>query len=296
MTKRHYWPQRVTTSRRNTEEKEHGGSLPHQQGPEKRNPVRRSRTNPWEGGTATRTNACQRTQRQPEGQESNPPEGGKAFVTIADWGRTQSRPETGDPIVKTRNTAGLRNPETLQPHEGKPTSTWQRTRVTTSAAKLLRADNQGPSVTTPSYQQTLEARGKNPSKDSKKTPGAWTTKLQEPQAKTRTREGEFPQKEAGTQAGPQPTNPSEQTPKEENPGEKQHKERVRPEAKATERRNRDPRRAQHTGAAGGATDLWPNHPNSRAGEEQTDMNRRTNHEGQPRPPTSQLTDAVDTAG
>ena len=34
-----------------------------------------------------------------ENQESNSPGGGKAFVTIADRERTQSRPETGDPIV-----------------------------------------------------------------------------------------------------------------------------------------------------------------------------------------------------
>ena len=66
VTKRHYGPQRVTTSRRKTEEKEHGGRLPHQPGPEKRNPGRRSRTDPWEGGTVTRTNACRSTQRQPE--------------------------------------------------------------------------------------------------------------------------------------------------------------------------------------------------------------------------------------
>ena len=186
VTKMHYWPQRVTTSRRKTEEKEHGGSLPHQPGPEKRNPGRRSRTDPWEGGTATRTNACRSTQHQPEAGDParrpivKPTKGGKANVTIADWGRTQSRPETGDPIMKTRNTAGPRNPEALQPHEDKPTSTWQRTRVTTSTAKLRRVDNQGSTVTTPSHQQILEARGKNPSKYSKKTPGAWTIKLQEP--------------------------------------------------------------------------------------------------------------------
>ena len=84
------------------------------------------------------------------------------------------------PNVKTRNTTGPRNPEALQPHDSKPTSIWQRTRVTTSTAKLRRADNQGSTWTTPSHQQTLEARGKNPSKDSKKTLGVWTTKRQEP--------------------------------------------------------------------------------------------------------------------
>ena len=52
--------------------------------------------------------------------------------------------------------------------------------ATPSAAKPRRADNQGLSATTPSYQQTLEARGKNPSKEFKKTQGAWKTKLLEP--------------------------------------------------------------------------------------------------------------------
>ena len=158
--------------------------------------------------------------------------------------------------MKIRNTAGPRNPEALQPHEDQPTSTRQRTRVTTSAAKLLRADNQGPSVTTPSIQQTLEARGKNPSKDPKKTPAAWITKLQELPSENQDKGRRVPPKggrNPGRTAAYQPK--SEQMPKEENPGEKQYKERVRPEAKATERRNRDPRRAQHTGAAGGATDV-----------------------------------------
>ena len=201
VTKRQHWPQRVTTSRRNTEEKEHGGSLPHQPGPEKRNPGRRSRTDPSEGGTAARTNACWSPQRQPEaGDPARRPivkstKRKESNVTIADWGRTQSRPETGDPIVKTRNTAGPRNPEALQPHEGKPTSTWQRTWVTTSTAQLRRVDNQGSTVTTPSHQQTLEVRGKNPSKDSKKTPGAWTTKRQEPPSENQDKGRRVPPKE-----------------------------------------------------------------------------------------------------
>ena len=123
--------------------------------------------------------------------------------------------------MKTRNITGPRNPEALQPHEGKTTRTCPRTRVTTSAAKLQRADNQGPSVTTPRYQQTLEARGKNPSKDSKKTPGAWTTKLQEPPSENQDKGRRVPPKEGrnpGRTAAYQPK--PEQTPKEENPDEK----------------------------------------------------------------------------
>ena len=57
-----------------------------------------------------------------EGQEPNPPEGGKDVVTIEDCGRTQTPPQTGDPIVKIMNAAGMRHPEASQPHEGKPTS------------------------------------------------------------------------------------------------------------------------------------------------------------------------------
>ena len=137
--------------------------------------------------------------------------------------------------MKTRNTAGPRNPEASQPHEVKPTSTWQRTRVTTSTAKLRRSDNQGPSVTTPSYQQTLEARGKNPSKDSKKTPVAWTTKLQEPPRENQDKGRRVPPKEGRT-AAYQPK--SEQTPKEENPGEKNRRrgcdQRLRRQNGATE--------------------------------------------------------------
>ena len=100
--KRHYWPQRVTTSRRQTEEKEHGGSLPHQPGPEKRNPGLGSRTDPWEGWTAVRTNASRSPQCQPEAGDPalrpkvKPTQRRESNVTIVDWGRTQTRPETGD--------------------------------------------------------------------------------------------------------------------------------------------------------------------------------------------------------
>ena len=70
---------------------------------------------------------------------------------------------------------------------------------------------------------------------------------------------------------------------------------MRPEAKASEWRNRDSIRAQNTGAAGGVTDLRPNHPNPKVGEGQTDRKVRTNHEGQPKQQTSQPADTVDAA-
>ena len=99
------------------------------------------------------------------------------------------------PNVKTRITTGSRNPEAQQRHEGKPTSTWQITRVTTSTAKLRRVDNQGTTLTTQSHQQTLEARGKNPRKDFKKIPGAWTTKRQEPRSENKDKGRRVPLKE-----------------------------------------------------------------------------------------------------
>ena len=118
------------------------------------------------------------------------------------------------------------------------------------------------------------------------------------QAKTtRTREREFPTKrrQEPRQDRSLPTQVPTNT-KGRNPARHKRTKRVQPKAKATERRNRPPTRDQHTGAAGGAPDLGPNLPTARAGEGQTDMNRRTNHEGQPRLQTSKLTDAVDTAG
>ena len=68
------------------------------------------------------------------------------------------------------NTAGLRHPEALQPHEGKPTRPGQKTRVTHTSAKPRRADNQGLSATTPSYQQKTGSERKNPRKELKKNP------------------------------------------------------------------------------------------------------------------------------
>ena len=64
------------------------------------------------------------------------------------------------------NTARLRNPSHTKASRQVPD---RETRVTLAVTKSLRADNQGLSATTPSYQQTLEARGKNPSKDEENT-------------------------------------------------------------------------------------------------------------------------------
>ena len=93
---------------------------PYTSGPEKWNPTRRRRTNPARRRDSHRDyrrpkNTAPTWGRGPqhEGQEPDPPEGGKVFVTIEDWGRTQSRPETGGPIAKTQNPAG---PRTQRPH------------------------------------------------------------------------------------------------------------------------------------------------------------------------------------
>ena len=82
--------------------------------------------------------------------------------------KNTARPETGDPIAKTMNTAGLRHQEASQPHEGKPTRPGQKTRVTHTSAKPRRADNQGLTATTPSYQQKTGSERKNQRKEFKK--------------------------------------------------------------------------------------------------------------------------------
>ena len=190
----------MTTSRRKTEEKEHGGSLPHQPGPEKRNPGQRSRTDPWEGWTAARTNASRSPQRQPQvGDPSRRPKvkptnRRESNVTIADWGRTQTWPETGDPTWR----PGTPQDQGIQRHCSPMRASRQvpdKNQGTTSTAKPRRVDNQGLTLTTSSQQQTLEARGKNPSKDSKKIPGAWTTKRQEPPSENQDKGRRAPPKE-----------------------------------------------------------------------------------------------------
>ena len=128
--------------RRNTVE----GSLSTR--PEKRNPGWRISTDPWEGRTAVRTNASRSPQQQPEvvepheDQKQTQPKEGKQHH---DRGLRKNTDRTWDrwPNMKSRNTTGPRSPEAQQRHEGKPTSTWQRTRLTTSTANLRREDNQG---------------------------------------------------------------------------------------------------------------------------------------------------------
>ena len=120
--------------------------------------------------------------------------------------------------MKTRNTAGPRNPEASQLHEGKPTRPRQKARVTPTSAKPRRADNQGLSATTPSYQQKLEARGKNPRKEFKKNSRSLDNhtvgiaKRKQPgqgKESSPTKEGRNPDRTAAYQPK------SEQTPKEE---------------------------------------------------------------------------------
>ena len=132
-----------------------------------------------------------------------------------------------------------------------------RTRVTTSTAKLRRVDNQGSTLPPQAISKHWKLEERTQVKIPRKHQEPGQPNGRKHPAKTRTREGEFPQKKAG----PQPTNPSPNKRPRKKTQARKHKERVRPEAKATERRNRDPRIAQHAGAAGGATDLWPNHPN-----------------------------------
>ena len=271
VTKRHYWPQRVTTSRRNTA-KEHGGSLPHQPGPEKRNPRRRSRTDPWEGGTATHTNACRSTQRQPEAGDP----------AIRPIGKPTRRRESKchDRRLRKNTVPTCDRWPHREDQEHRRTEESRGTAAPRRQADKYLTENQGNNLrcqATEGGQPRINCKHPKPlanigseRKESKKTPGAWTTKLQELPSETQDKGRRVPQKKAGTQAGPQPTNPSpNKRPKKKTQARKQM-ERVRPEAKVTERRNRDPRRAQHTGAAGGTTDLWPNHPNPRAGEGQTE--------------------------
>ena len=93
----------------------------------------------------------------------------------------------------------------------------RKTKVTHAVSKPLRADNQGHSATTPSYQQTLEARGKNPSKDEENAssldnPTVGTAKRKPPgQGKVNSprKEGRNPSRTAAYQPK------SEQTPKAE---------------------------------------------------------------------------------
>ena len=68
-----------------------------------------------------------KTQRQPEAGEpalgpgTKPTRRRERLRDDRGLRKNTARPETGDPIAKTMNTAGLRHRETSQPHEGKPT-------------------------------------------------------------------------------------------------------------------------------------------------------------------------------
>ena len=106
-----------------------------------------------------------------EGQKSNPPKGGKA--TSRSRTEEEHRPDLRQ-VTQREDQEHHRTKEsrgTAAPR-GQADKYLTKTRVTTSTAKLRRVDNQGSTLTTPSHQQTLEARGKNPRKDSKKIPGA----------------------------------------------------------------------------------------------------------------------------
>ena len=173
----------------------------------------------------------------------------------------------------------------------------RKTRVTLAISKPLRADNQGLSATTPSYQQTLEARGKNPSKDEENA-SSLTTNCRNCQAKTtRTREGRVPpEKKAGTPVGPQPTNPSPNKRQRQKPrrgttegegatiGQGDRTVQQRPHQSSTHRSSRRGHRPVTT------------QPTARAGEGQKETRKVDNHKGQPRLQTSQRTGAVNTAG
>ena len=273
VTKRHDWPQRVATSRRKTEEKEHGGSLPHQPGPEKRNPGRRSRTDPWEGGTAARTNACRSPQQQPEAgdparrpivkptrrRESNRHDRGLRKNTVPTWDRWPHREDQEHRRTeKSRGTAAPRGQadKYLTENQG---NNLRRQAIEGGQPRIIR-NHPKPTTNTGSERKEPKQRfQENPRSLDNETAG--TAKRKPGQGK----ESSPKRRQEPRQDHSLPTQVLTNAQGRQLRWEK-HKEKVRPEAKVTERRNRDPRRAQHTGAAGGVTDLWLNHPNPKAGE------------------------------
>ena len=78
--------------------------------------------------------------------KSKPTQRRESNVTIADWGRTQTGPETGDLTWRPGTPQGQgiqRHSSTTRASQQVPDKEIERTTVTTSTAKLRRVDNQG---------------------------------------------------------------------------------------------------------------------------------------------------------
>ena len=104
------------------------------------------------------------TARRPK---ANPTKVGKA--TPRSWTEEEHRPYQRQVTnMQTRHSTEPRRPDEQQLPNGKPTSTRQITRVTTTAAKLRREDNYGKTSITTSQQPTREARRTNPRQSARK--------------------------------------------------------------------------------------------------------------------------------
>ena len=130
-----------------------------------------------------RTNASRSPHRQPEAVEPHEDQKQtqpKERKQCHDRGLRKNTDRTRDrsPNMQTRNTTEPRSPEAHQLHEGKPTSTRQRTRVTTTAAKLRREDNWDKPQPPQASSQHWKREGRTQSKAQERA-GAWTNQRPE---------------------------------------------------------------------------------------------------------------------
>ena len=172
------------------------------------------------------------------------------------------------------------------------------TKETPPTAKQRMAENLGQYGKHPEQQQTLEARGKNSSKEVKKIQGAWTTNSRNRQAKTtRTREGELPSKEGRNQDRTAAFLPSLNKRQRKKTQVRTTEGEGRQEAKATESRTRGPTSTPNRSSRRGQKTATKQPGPS----EQVKDKQRNQKEDEPRraaatAPTSQLTSAADSAG
>ena len=136
--------------------------------------------------------------------------------------------------MQTRNTAGPRNPEAQQLHEGKPTSTQQRTRVTTSAAKPRRRTTKDKPQPPQASSQYWKREGRTQGKAQERA-GAWT--IQRPESPS---ENPGQGKVSTTKRREEPRHglPTQVLTNAQGRDSRRQKERVQPEAKASGQRNR----------------------------------------------------------
>ena len=140
--KGHKWPEGVTTSRRKTEENEQGGRNPTQPGQRRGTQVEGVAPTLEKGGSRTDQHKLKPT-ASAGGRETarrlkaNPTKVGKATSRL--WTEQEHRPYQRQ-VTKHADYAHHqpRRPEAQQLPYGLPTSTRQRTRVTTTAAELWR--------------------------------------------------------------------------------------------------------------------------------------------------------------